>query len=156
MNTAPQLFLALSTAKLRSNMALIRRCLEGMDSQSVWARPNSASNSAANLCLHLAGNLGQLIGHAVAGGPDTRSREAEFSASSGPDAAQLCSILRDAVDSAAAIIAGLPTDRLNDSVEFRGRQWTRLEIIYQAVEHFALHTGQIVYIAKSTDTIPLS
>ena len=156
MNTASQIFLALSAAKLRSNMALIRRCLEGMDSQSVWARPNPASNSPANLCLHLAGNLGQLIGHAVAGGPDTRSREAEFSTAAGPDAAQLCSILQDAVDLAAATIAGLPAGRLDDSVEFRGRQWTRLEIIYLAVEHFALHTGQLVYIAKSTDTIRLS
>lgn len=156
MNTASRQFLTLSSEKLQSNMALIRKCLEQMDNQAVWARPNDASNSVANLCLHLAGNLGQLIGHAVAGHADTRQRDAEFSAAAGLDAAQLCAVLQEAVDSACAILAGLPPERLDEAVEFRGRQWTVLEVIYKAVEHFALHTGQIVYIAKSAGTIRLS
>ena len=40
--------------------------------------------------------------------------------------------------------------------EFRGQGRTVLEVVYKAVEHFALHTGQIVYIAKSADTIRLT
>lgn len=156
MNAAHQQFLALSSDKLQSNMALIRQCLAQMDHQTLWARPNGESNSVANLCLHLAGNLGQLIGHAVAGQADTRQRDAEFSAAGGSDTAQLCSILQDAVDSACAILAGLPAERLDQAVEFRGRQWTVLEVIYKVVGHFALHTGQIIYIAKSAGTIRLS
>lgn len=156
MSSIPLQFLSLSSDKLRSNMDLIRKCLEQMDDQAVWARPNESSNSVANLCMHLAGNLGQLIGHAVAGHEDTRQRDAEFSDLAGPGAAGLRTVLQDAVESACAILAGLPPDTLERPLEFRGRQWTVLEIIYKAVEHFALHTGQIIYVAKSAATIRLS
>lgn len=153
--TAKQ-FSALSTAKLRANMDQIRLCLDQMDEQTVWARPSAGSNSAGNLCLHLAGNLGQLIGHAVGGRADVRDRDGEFAATEGAASAEISKLLRAAVEDACAVIEAIPAGGLDQTVEFRGRAWTVLEVVYKAVEHFALHTGQIIYIAKSADTIRLT
>jgi hypothetical protein len=156
MTPAEGEFIALSAAKLRANMDQIRKCLEQMDAQAVWSRPNAGSNSAANLCLHLAGNLGQLIGHAAGGQTDTRDRDGEFAATQGIEPGRIGKILSEAVENACAVIEAMPPGRLDETVEFRGRRWTVLELIYKAVEHFALHTGQIVYIAKSAGTIRLT
>ncbi len=146
-------FIAQSTAKLRANMNQIRLCLDQMGTKTIWARPNAESNSAANLCLHLAGNLGQLIGHAAGGQPDTRDRDGEFAAMQGLAAEEVFSLLQEAVERACAVLEAMPPGRLDQSVEFRNRSWTVLEVVYKAVEHFALHTGQIIYIAKSAGTI---
>ncbi len=156
MNSTGKQFIALSTAKLRANMDQIRRRLDQMDVKTVWARPNAGSNSAANLCLHLGGNLGQLIGHAVGGRADVRDRDGEFAAMEGADAGEISKLLQAAVEDACAVIEAVPAGGLDQTVEFRGRAWTVLEVVYKAVEHFALHTGQIVYIAKSADTIRLA
>jgi hypothetical protein len=155
MTPAETELVALSAAKLRANMNQIRLCLVQMDPRTVWDRANAGSNSAANLCLHLAGNLDQFIGHAVDGQADVRDRDSEFAAGQGMEAGQVCSLLQEAVERACAIIEAIPPGRLEQTVEFRGRPWTVLELIYKVVEHFALHTGQIIYIAKSAGTIRL-
>lgn len=153
---AEQEFTRLSALKLRTHMTRIRQCLEQMPESSVWGRPNDESNSPANLCLHLAGNLGQLIGHAVGGEADTRRRDEEFSAREGRTSEELLQRLEGAVDRACSVIEGLDEQGLTREVRFRDRDWTVLELVYTCVEHFALHTGQLIYIAKAAGTIRLT
>ena len=50
----------------------------------------------------------------------------------------------------------IPTGGPDQTVEFRGRAWRVLEVVYKAVEHFAPHTGQVIDIAKPADTIRLT
>ncbi len=119
MTPTERQFIAQSTAKLRANMNQIGLCLDQMDARTIWARPNSRSNSAANLCLHLAGNLGQLIGHAAGGKPDTRDRDGEFAAMQGLSAEEIRGLLREAVERACAVIEAIPAGRLDQTVEFR-------------------------------------
>lgn len=156
MTATEKHFIGQSAAKLRANMNQIRLCLDGMDAETIRARPNGGSNSAANLCLHLAGNLGQLVGHAVGGQRDERDRDGEFAAMEGLGAEEVSRRLEEAVERACGVIEAIPAGGLDQSVEFRNRTWTVLEVVYKAVEHFALHTGQIIYIAKSAGTIRLT
>jgi len=48
------------------------------DDKSLQRVENGITNSAANLCLHLIGNLNHYIGHQLAGTDYVRDREAEF------------------------------------------------------------------------------
>jgi len=53
------------------------------DDESVWRTPPSVSNSAANLALHVAGNLQHFVGAVLGGTGYVRNRELEFSRRSG-------------------------------------------------------------------------
>jgi hypothetical protein len=60
----------------------IRGSLEGLSERQIWWRPNDASNSIANLLLHLNGNLSLWVLAELGGRPYDRQRDLEFSASS--------------------------------------------------------------------------
>lgn len=56
----------------------LRRCLESLNEEQVWWRPNEASNSIGNLLLHLNGNVHQWLVASFKGLEDSRNRPAEF------------------------------------------------------------------------------
>jgi hypothetical protein len=47
-----------------------------------------------------------------------------------------------------AVLARTDPASLQEARPVQGRTVTALEAIYHAVEHFGMHTGQIIYIAK--------
>src|SRR5262249_27068367 len=105
------------------------------------------SNSIGNLMLHLAGNIRQWVVSGIGGAPDRRDRDAEFDRRDPLTRAELLATLTAAVAEAdAALAAGAGT--LGERRLVQGREVTGLELIYHVVEHFAMHTGQILYIAK--------
>jgi hypothetical protein len=107
------------------------------------------SNSPGNLALHLCGNVRQWIIAALGDQPDHRDRAAEFSAGGGLTREQLKDRLRGTVHEAGAILRDLPASRLGEPRLIQGYQVSTLEAVYQVVQHFALHTGQIVLLAKA-------
>ena len=56
----------------------IRSCLDALNDQQIWWRPNEPSNSIGNLVLHCAGSTRHYIGHVVGGRDFARDRSAEF------------------------------------------------------------------------------
>jgi uncharacterized damage-inducible protein DinB len=142
-------FTEFSTGKLRQFVDRIELCLGKLSEEQIWARPNAASNSAGNLCLHLAGNVRQWILAGVAGQPDLRRREEEFAARGGFEREQLVNRLRETVDEACAVIEGLSDERLLEVVKPQNYDVTVLGAVYHVVEHFAMHTGQILLLTKA-------
>jgi len=130
--------------------AKIRKCVLALPDGAVWKRANESSNSIANLLLHLAGNVRQWIVGGVGGFPVTRDRPAEFAARDGPDAATLLESLESTVREADAVIAGLSENDLIQPRKIQGRETTVLAAIYHVVEHFGMHTGQIVLMTKAS------
>jgi uncharacterized damage-inducible protein DinB len=126
----------------------IRRCLDVLPAEAVWRRTGEDSNSVGNLLLHLAGNVRQWIVASVGGVPDTRDRSAEFAAREGAGADALFAALRGTLDEADAVIASLTPARLLELRTIQGRDLTVLEAVYHVVEHFSLHTGQIILLTK--------
>lgn len=125
----------------------IRRCLDRLDRTDVWWRPNEASNSVGNLLLHLAGNTRQWIVSGVGGAEDVRRRSREFDRREG-DPEELFARLRDTVDEACRVLDELDPGSLGESRTIQGQDVTVLEAVYHVVEHFSMHTGQIVYVTK--------
>jgi len=126
----------------------IRRAVEALPPDALWWRPHDQANSAGNLLLHLAGNVRQWIVSGVGGAPDARWRAGEFEARGGEDAAALLARLDATLDEADAVLAALTPQRLAERVTIQGRDVTVLDAVYHVVEHFALHLGQLILLAK--------
>jgi uncharacterized damage-inducible protein DinB len=114
----------------------------------IWRRPNDESNSIGNLLLHLAGNIRQWIVAGIGGITSDRDRAAEFAAREGPGAAELLWLLDETVRDADGVLAALAPRDLERSLTIQGRETTVLGAVYHVVEHFAMHTGQIILLAK--------
>jgi uncharacterized damage-inducible protein DinB len=126
----------------------IQVALEQLDEADLWWRPNPASNAIGNLLLHLAGNIRQWIVGGVGRMPDRRDRPAEFAATSQRSRQELLGVLTDAVLEVDQVLARTDPAALHEMRAIQGRECTVLEAIYHVVEHFAMHTGQILYVAK--------
>lgn len=137
----------------------VRRALDALPSDDLWWRPNDASNSAGNLVLHLAGNLRQWVVSGVGDAPDRRDRDGEFAADgvardedgegAGMDVDEVLARLEAAVADALDVIRSLEPGRLTDPISVQGNETTVLRAVYHAVEHFSMHTGQLLWIAKA-------
>jgi hypothetical protein len=55
---------------------------------------------------------------------------------------------RKTVSDAIDILGNFDAARLMDKVTIQNMEVTRMEAIYQVVEHFAQHTGQIIFVTK--------
>lgn len=125
----------------------IGRCLDRLDETDVWWRPNQDSNSVGNLLLHLAGNTRQWIVSGIGGAEDVRRRPREF-ARDGGDPGELFDALRGTVEEACEVLRAVEPADLEATRTIQGRDVTVLEAVYHVVEHFSMHTGQIVYVTK--------
>lgn len=126
----------------------IRRCLDVLSADAVWRRADAQSNSVGNLLLHLTGNARQWIVSGVGGAHDVRNRGAEFSAREGDDADSLFEALRITLDEVDAVLAALTHARLEQELVIQGRTVSVFDAVYHVVEHFSLHTGQIILLTK--------
>ena len=126
----------------------IERCLEQLTIADVWWRANSDSNSIGNLLLHLSGNVRQWIVSGLGGAPDQRERQTEFDAKSGPSKEELLVGLRQTLAEAEAVLKGFDTNRLLQPYKIQGSDVSAHEAIFHVVEHFSMHTGQIILLTK--------
>jgi uncharacterized damage-inducible protein DinB len=148
MSETDRLFLECSTRRLNELVPRIETCLGKLTPEQVWARGGENENAIANLVLHLCGNVRQWIVAGVGGRPDMRDRDAEFAARGAATTAELGARLRETVDEATAVIAALAPERLAAQMAIQGYRVSVLEAIYHVVEHFSMHTGQILFATK--------
>jgi uncharacterized damage-inducible protein DinB len=143
------LFLEASVSKLRQFTDRISVCLGKLSAEQVWLRANDNSNAVGNLVLHLAGNVRQWAISGLGGAKDIRVRDLEFSAVGGMEPTALAALLRTTIDEATAVIAGLTAEQLTHVYEIQTRTVSGVEAIMNVVQHFAEHTGQIIFATKS-------
>ena len=149
MSDTAQLFIARSRYYLQTEYRTkLRAAVEALPANALWWRPNEQSNSVGNLLAHLTGNIRQWIVSGVGGAPSARDRAAEFAATSGPNAAELLANLGRALDDVDQVLAKLSASDLESTRTIQGRELTVLEAVYHVVEHFSLHLGQIIFVAK--------
>jgi hypothetical protein len=144
------LFLEFSRRKLLEHYwPRLRASVETLTDEQVWWRPNEASNSIGNLVLHLNGNVRQWLVDSFEACEDKRDRPAEFAAQNGMTAATLLELLSATMADAEAVLGRLTEADLVAGYEIQGYHVSGLAAVYQVVEHFGMHYGQIAYIAKS-------
>ncbi len=147
-STLEQQFLDFSVAKLEQLVGRIDACLQILTDDAVWARGGGNENAIGNLILHLCGNVRQWIVSGVGGSADVRRRDTEFAAEGGLTRAELTARLHSTVAEATGVIRSLPLEQLGRRLAIQGYDVSKFEAIYHVVEHFSMHTGQILFATK--------
>ena len=150
MDEISRAFLDKSRSLLTSDYApKIDRCLDLLTTHDIWWRPNEASNSVGNLILHLCGNVTMWILGGVGRLPFERDRQLEFDERRTISASDLRHRLAGVIRRADEVIAAVDSDGLLSRRQIQGYDVTVLEAIYHVVEHFGMHTGQIILLTKA-------
>jgi uncharacterized damage-inducible protein DinB len=140
-------FLRFSGEQLTKLNGRIETCVAKLTPEQIWARGAANENAVGNLVLHLAGNVRQWIICGVGGAEDHRDRDSEFNAVAGGE--NMMERLRATVEEAVAVISNLPHSKLSERKTIQKHyEVTVLEAIYHVVEHFSMHTGQIIFATK--------
>ena len=142
-------FIAQSRELLSSDyLPKIEKCLESISDDDVWWRANEESNSIGNLMLHLSGNVRQWIASGLGGAPDYRVRQTEFDERSVISKAELLTRLSDSLREVDAVLAEFDSTQLLKRHRIQDSDVTALEAVFHVVEHFSMHTGQIILLTK--------
>ena len=147
--TSAELFLQFSRTKLLDQFwPRLQSAIGPLADEQLWWRPNPASNSIGNLLLHLNGNVWQWIVASFSRLEDARNRPAEFNAPEQLSKALLLERLQSTMQEAEKVLSRLTEAELLTTFVIQGYTVRGLDAVYQVVEHFGMHYGQIVYIAK--------
>lgn len=143
------LFLNFSRRKLLEQYwPRLRNCVESLSDEQIWWRPNDASNSIGNLLLHLNGNVRQWMVASFSQLEDARNRAAEFDERQMAAASELLARLDGTMQESAEVLSRLTEADLLATYRIQGYTVSGLDAVYQVVEHFGMHYGQILYITK--------
>lgn len=146
---AHRIFIEFSRRKLLDQYwPRLRSCIELLSAEQLWWRPNEASNSIGNLLLHLNGNIRQWLVSSFKQLDDTRDRPAEFQERRSIAPSEVIQKLDATLKEASEVFEALTEAQLIATYQIQGYTVTGLEAVYQVVEHFALHYGQILYVTK--------
>lgn len=149
MNETGREFLARSRYHLADDfLPKLERCLDLLTDDQVWWRPNAESNSIGNLLLHLSGNARQWIVCGLGGAADARDRDSEFAQREIVGRGELMTVMRQTLAEVDATLAAFDPDRLLERRTIQGLEVSALEAILHVVEHFSMHTGQIILLTK--------
>jgi uncharacterized damage-inducible protein DinB len=135
----------------------INRCLDQISDDQAWWRSNEACNSIGNVVLHLCGNVRQYVMHGIAGEPDVRQRDDEFTVRGPMPVSELRRRFDETLAEARQVIEGLGADDLLSNRRLSNRDVTVPFIVMMLVEHTGFHGGQIVHMTKGlTGRSPLA
>jgi uncharacterized damage-inducible protein DinB len=131
----------------------IEACLDLLTEADVWWRPNEQSNSIGNLVLHLEGSTRKWILNVVAGRNLPRDRDAEFAERGPIEKSVLLARLASTMAEVDRVLAALDKSTLLEQRQSgKDENVTVLWAVMHALEHFAMHTGQIILITKLRTT----
>jgi uncharacterized damage-inducible protein DinB len=130
------------------HMPRLIKCLKLLSEKDIWWRPNPASNSVGNIVLHLSGNVRQWIISGLGGEQDTRDRDREFAERGPVSRRALIALIRGTVAEASSVMGRLSEDSLLRIHDIQGYRVSGIYAVTHVVDHFAYHTGQIIFVTK--------
>lgn len=134
--------------RLEENTSKIGNCLALISESECWYQPNGSTLSIGTTLVHLRGNITQYILSSLGQQPDRRTRDLEFATRGGLTKAEVWGACQATVREASALIGNLPEDEALRIRKVQAFHLSGIGIVLHVVEHYAYHTGQIVYITK--------
>jgi hypothetical protein len=129
----------------------VRELAELLTDGQLWMKPVEPGNSVGHLILHLTGNLNHFVGAQLGKTGYVRDREREFTEGEPPTRDILFANFDAAVTIFRRIVGELSAEQLG-APHPEARFGTVLAALVHLVAHFALHRGQISYIARLVRT----
>jgi len=125
----------------------VRKVAEPLAEAELWKKPLKESNSIGHLVLHLTGNLNHFVGAQLGNTGYIRDREREFTETDPPARTELFAGLDSAVATFRQVV-----NRLTAEQFAKPHPDARFGLVFNALlhleAHFALHRGQMSYIAR--------
>ena len=137
-------FRAQACLRMRENTQKVMTCMGFFDDVTIWDRANPNTLSMANQLLHLSGNITQYILSGLAGKPDERQRDLEFSVTEGWTKEAVQTRFLGVITEAIRTIENSSDEELLRQREVQGFTLSGIGIIMHVVEHYSYHTGQVV------------
>ncbi|AIQ57995.1 hypothetical protein PBOR_14455 [Paenibacillus borealis] len=142
--------------RLDQSLGYVELALAKLTEEKVWLRPRPKMNAIGNLCLHVAGSEYQHLVSGIGGRAADRDRPSEFLTRGGIPPEGLLGMMREVREESWSVIRGLTEGDLQrvvavhypESSGMEGYSWSIQKILIGAAEHYAYHTGQIVFAAK--------
>lgn len=126
----------------------IRSCVEELNEDQLWWRPNEQTNSVGNLVLHVSGSMRHYLSRGVGGIEYNRDRPAEFAERGPIPKAELLATFDETIRQAEKVLSSFDTSRFLDPTDEPNYVPTLFDLIFNISIHLATHTGQIVYVTK--------
>src|SRR5262245_48276979 len=134
-------------AELEQLRDAVKELAGPLSERELWSKPVEPGNSIGHLILHLTGNLNYLVGARLGGTGYVRDREREFTESNPPAKEAVLAGLDAAVATFRRVVEKLDADGLA-APHPETRLGNVLHALIHLVAHFALHRGQMTYIAR--------
>lgn len=121
--------------------------IEPLSDAQLWRKPVEPGNSIGHLLLHLTGNLNHFVGAQLGKTGYMRDREKEFTEATPPPRSEVLANLNAAVAQFRRVVSSLAAEQLA-SPHPEARFGTVVQGLVHLTAHFALHRGQITYLAR--------
>jgi uncharacterized damage-inducible protein DinB len=125
----------------------VRNLAEPLSDAEFWSKPIDLGNSVGHLVLHLSGNLNHFVGAQLGGTGYVRDREREFTETHLPSKPDALGKLDEAVATVRRVVLGLSAEQLA-APHPEARLGLVMNSLTFILAHFALHRGQMSYIAR--------
>lgn len=129
--------------------AQIRACVEELNEEQLWWRPNEQTNSVGNLVLHVSGSMRHYLSNRIGGIQYARDRPAEFAERGPVSKQQLLATFDETIRQAEQVLDSFDATRFLDATDEPAYVPTVFDLIFNISIHLATHAGQIVYVTKS-------
>ncbi|SDW34870.1 Protein of unknown function [Paenibacillus sp. PDC88] len=121
--------------------------LHQLNDDEVNYRCNEASNSIANLVVHISGNVDERVRRGIRGSDVTRDRDAEFDVLS-RTRDELIEITKESYQDVRQTIERMSEEDWMKTQVIRNKERSNLEVLLTCATHFSEHLGQMLYLAK--------
>ncbi len=133
----------------------IRRCLNELWHEQIWASPCERCNSIGVLVLHLIGNASQYMLKTLGGLPYERQRSREFAPLQHYTRLELIERLVELERQLREVVDTLDRQTLQKTYRVQCYEMSGYEIVIHVIEHMSHHAGQIIYRTKQLRNIDL-
>ena len=125
----------------------VHELVEPLSEGALWSKPVQPGNSIGHLILHLTGNLNHFVGAQLGGSGYVRDREREFTEERPPAKVVMLANLDAAVATFRRVVGGLSAVQLAEAHPHSAFGSVAKALVH-LVAHFALHRGQMSYLAR--------
>jgi len=141
-------FLRQTSERFTEGFERMLKAIGQLDTDQIWTRPSSESNSVGIIVQHLIGNLNQWVGAGVGGSNFQRNRPEEFRDRKKIVKDEVLKRVLDLQSAVENVISHVQPDSLLSPRRIQETDLTVMAALYKALNHFEFHEGQILYIAK--------
>jgi len=144
------LYLDEAFRSLRGTKRQADTAIQQLSDQQFFATPDAESNSIAVIVQHMAGNMRSRFTDFLTsdGEKPDRNRDREFIVAANASREQIMAAWEKYWQLVLDTVQGLGPDDLTRQVTVRCEPHTVMQAINRQVAHYALHVGQIIFLAK--------